>query len=72
MLPLQSDPADPVGIIGTLLLVVVAYVVGTYVHGDANARGMNGRLWGVAAALGVLIALVPGLLVLVVYLVVRG
>ena len=71
MLPLQFDPAGPVGIIGTLLLVVIAYFVGIYVRGDANAHGMNGTLWGLAAAIGVLLGLVPGLVVLVVYLVVR-
>ncbi|QIO23122.1 hypothetical protein [Haloarcula sp. JP-L23] len=54
-------------VIGLVILVGASY----WVYSDAKGRGNdNAVLWAVLTALGFFLGLVPGLLVLVVYLVV--
>lgn len=69
MFPLQLGGA--VGLLGTLLLLIVAYLVGRWVYNDAKGRGMNETLWGVLTGVAIFVGLVPGLVMLVVYLVIR-
>ena len=71
---LQIGPriGGPFGVLGLLLLLVVAFFVGRYVYRDADRRGMNGTLWGLGTAVAILVGFVPGLVVLVVYLLVRN
>ena len=72
MFPLQiPDVGGPVGLLGTLLLLIVAFLVGRYVYRDAKGRGMNETLWGVGTGVAIVIGLVPGLVVLLLYLVIR-
>ncbi|WP_424004621.1 hypothetical protein ACOZ4I_07860 [Haloarcula salina] len=55
-------------VIGLAILVGASY----WVYSDAKGRGDDKAvLWGVLTALGFFIGLIPGVLVLVVYLVVR-
>ncbi|MBV0922826.1 hypothetical protein KTS45_01305 [Halomicroarcula limicola] len=73
-LPLLQMPGAPELIIILLIFVVglVILVGATYwVYNDAQSRGNdNAALWAVLTALGFFIGLVPGLLVIVIYLVV--
>jgi O-antigen ligase len=69
VIPLQLGGAF--GLVGTLLLLVIAYFVGKYVYNDAKGRNMNETLWGVGAGVAIFVGLVPGLVVLLVYYVVR-
>ncbi len=48
------------------LLILIPLIVGVYVYRDAKRRGMRAGLWALAAAL------VPALIGLIVYLLVRG
>ncbi|MDS0283241.1 hypothetical protein [Haloarcula onubensis] len=73
-LPLLQVPGGPeLFIIGLILLVgLVVFVAGlaaTYwVYSDAKQRGNdNAVLWGVLTLLGFFIGLVPGVLVVVIY-----
>lgn len=71
MVPLQFDIGGPLGLLGTLLLLIIAFLVGRYVYRDAAGRGMNETLWGFGTGIAILLGLLPGLLVLLVYVVVR-
>ena len=73
--PLLQMPGGPELFIVGLILVIglVAFVAGlaaTYwVYSDAKQRGNdNAVLWGVLTLLGFFIGLVPGVLVVVIYL----
>jgi uncharacterized BrkB/YihY/UPF0761 family membrane protein len=77
-LPLLQIPGGAEIVV--LLLMLVFFVVGlailigaTYwVYNDAQKRGNdNAALWAVLTALGFFIGLIPGLVVVVVYVVVR-
>ena len=61
------------GLICMLLLIplIILIVVGIWVYRDAKERGMNGALWALLVILGTLFGLIPGLLILIIYLVVR-
>jgi putative flippase GtrA len=72
LLPLQV-PGAPELLILLLVLVVAFGLVGRWVYRDARSRGSEWAWqWGVGIAVLSLVGLVPGLLGLVVYLVVRG
>lgn len=71
MVPLQFDLGGPIGLLGTLVLLLVAFLVGRYVYRDAAGRGMNETLWGVGTGVAILLGLLPGLVVLLIYVVVR-
>ena len=67
--------AGLIGVFGLLLGIVVLLVtlgVSYWVYSDASSRN-DGRavLWGVGTLVGFLIGLVPGLVVVVVYLFLR-
>ncbi|MBX0294296.1 hypothetical protein [Haloarcula nitratireducens] len=73
-LPLLQMPGAPelliilfIFVIGLVILVGATY----WVYNDAQSRGNdNAALWAVLTALGFFIGLVPGFLVIVIYLVV--
>jgi hypothetical protein len=46
-----------IGMIGQLVGIVIAAVIGYFVYKDANERGMNGVLWGILVFLFCIIAL---------------
>lgn len=75
MLPLQPGMGPMFGgifgLLGTLLLLVVAFLVGRWVYRDAQGRDMNETLWGLGTGIAILIGLIPGLVVFVVYYVLR-
>ena len=48
------------------ITIVLPFIIGVYVYRDASRRGMNAILWGLVAAMA------PTLIGLIVYLLVRG
>lgn len=48
------------------IAIIVPFIIGIYVYQDARRRGMNAILWGLVAAIA------PALIGLIVYLLVRG
>jgi hypothetical protein len=72
LLPLQV-PGAPELLILLLVLVVAFGLVGRWVYRDARSRGSEWAWqWGVGIAVLFLAGLVPGLLGILIYLVVRG
>jgi hypothetical protein len=74
MLPLQAGPgplAGALGLLGTLIVLLVAFLVGRWVYRDAKGRNMNATLWGLGTGVAIVVGLVPGLVVFVVYYVLR-
>ncbi|MES3518255.1 MAG: hypothetical protein PPP58_11375 [Natronomonas sp.] len=72
MFTLQMGGAmSVVGLVLFVIAVVLYYLVARYVYRDANSRSMNGTLWGVATFLALFVGLLPGVVVIVVYLIVR-
>lgn len=72
--PLQVPGAPELLIILFVFVLGLAVLVGAsyWVYSDAKRRGDDKAvLWGLLTALGFFIGLVPGLLVVVVYFVVR-
>jgi len=72
MFSLQMGGA--MGVVGFVLFVIAVvlyYFVARYVYRDANSRNMNGTLWGIVTFLALFVGLLPGVVVIVVYLVVR-
>ena len=49
-----------------IIMIIIPFVIGTYVYRDAKRRGMNAVLWCLIAAL------VPSLIGLIIYMLVRG
>lgn len=75
MLPLQPG-MDPMfggffGLVGMLLVLIIAFLVGRWVYRDAQGRDMNETLWGLGTGVAILIAFIPGLVVFAVYYVIR-
>lgn len=74
--PFQLGPFD--ALLGALCLVIVAslvvfVLVAVWVYRDAESRGMSGALWVVLLVLASLFfAFIGGLVVLVIYLIVRA
>ncbi len=56
----------PVLLIFLIFVLLIPIAIGVYVYRDANRRGMNALLWALVAAL------VPSLIGLIIYLLVRG
>jgi uncharacterized membrane protein len=71
-LQVPGIPAGPEVLIFLLILVVIGILVGRWVYRDAKSRGSNWAWqWGVGTAI-LLVPIVPGLIVLIIYLFVRG
>jgi len=72
LLPLQV-PGAPELLVVLLVLVVAFGLIGRWVYRDARSRGSQWAWqWGVGIGVLFLAGLVPGLLGLLIYLVVRG
>ncbi|MEF8807765.1 hypothetical protein [Natronomonas sp.] len=74
MLPLQAGPgplAGVLGLLGTLIVLVIAFIVGRWVYRDAQGRDMNETLWGLGTGVAILVGLIPGVVVFAVYYVLR-
>lgn len=71
-LQIPGIPAGPEILVFLLLLVIIGILVGRWVYRDAKSRGSNWAWqWGVGIAV-LLVPIVPGLLVLIIYLLLRG
>ncbi|QLD85407.1 hypothetical protein HWV23_06580 [Natronomonas halophila] len=74
MLPLQAGPgplAGVLGLLGTLIVLVIAFLVGRWVYRDAQGRGMNAMLWGLGTGIAIFVGLIPGIVVFAIYYVLR-
>jgi len=72
--PLQVPGAAELVIVLFIFVIGLAILVGAsyWVYSDAKRRGDDKAvLWGLLTALGFFIGLIPGVIVIVVYLVVR-
>lgn len=74
MVPLQFGiPGAPELLIILLIFFIVFGLIGRWVYNDAKSRGSQWAWqWGVGIALLFLAGLVPGLLGIIIYLLVRG
>ncbi|WP_050032555.1 hypothetical protein [Halorubrum halophilum] len=71
-LPLQV-PAGPELLLILLILIVVFGLIGRWVYRDAKSRGSDWAWqWGVGIAFLFFLGLVPGLLGILIYVLVRG
>ncbi len=73
--PLQLGPLD--AFLAAFCIVVVAslvvfILVAVWVYRDAESRGMSGGLWVVLLIVGSLFSFIGGLIVLIIYLIVRS
>lgn len=72
LLPLQV-PAGPELLIIFLILFIVLGLIGRWVYRDAKSRGSDWAWqWGVGIAFLFLAGLVPGLVGMLIYVLVRG
>lgn len=72
--PLQLPGAAELLIVFVIFIIGLAILIGAsyWVYSDAKKRGRdNAVIWALVTALGFFIGLIPGLLVLVVYLLTR-
>ena len=53
-------------LIAVVMMIAIPIIIGCYVYKDAKQRNMDAKLWTVVAIL------VPGLVGLIIYLIIRG
>jgi hypothetical protein len=71
-LQVPGIPAGPEVLVFLLIMLVIGILVGRWVYQDAKSRGSNWAWqWGVGIAI-LLVPVVPGLVVLIIYLFIRG
>lgn len=54
-----------------IVFFIIFLVVGIWVYRDAESRGMEGTLWALGVVIGGMLSLIIGLIILIIYLVVR-
>lgn len=54
-----------------IVFFIIFLFVGIWVYRDAESRGMEGTLWALGVVIGGVLSLIIGLIILIIYLVVR-
>ena len=73
MFPLQGGIAGIGGLILFVIVLALYYFVARYIYRDAKSRGnSNATLWGIATFIALVVGFIPGLIVIVLYLLLRG